>query len=88
MNLGDFFFELLNWFFTLISDKLPFDLFNVNQTLSNFLTNIKSGLINLFSILSVFFDLTLFFILILIILTLPMSFVIIKGISRAIKRFL
>jgi hypothetical protein len=30
----------------------------------------------------------LFFILILIILTLPVSFVIIKGISRAIKRFL
>jgi ABC-type multidrug transport system fused ATPase/permease subunit len=86
MNVGDFFIELIKWFFSLLSNFLPNDLFQVNQKISNFLSLIKEQTISFFSVLSIYFDLKLFFILILIVLTLPAIFVAIKLLSRGVRR--
>jgi hypothetical protein len=86
MNVGDFFIELIKWFFSVVSNLLPNDLFSINSKISNFLASIKEETIFFFSVLSIYLDLKLFFILVLIVLTLPVIFVAIKLLSRGIRR--
>ena len=86
MNVGDFFIELIKWFFSLVSNFLPSDLFSINSKISDFLASIKEQTISFFSVLSIYFDLKLFFILTLIILTLPVIFIAIKLLSRGVRR--
>jgi hypothetical protein len=86
VNIGDFFIELIKWFFSAVSNFLPSDLFSINSRISDFLVSIKEQTISFFSVLSIYFDLKLFFILILIILTLPAIFIAIKLLSRGVRR--
>jgi hypothetical protein len=86
VNVGDFFIELIKWFFSVVSNFLPSDLFSINSKISDFLLSIKEQTISFFSILSIYFDLKLLFILILIILTLPAIFIAIKLLSRGVRR--
>jgi hypothetical protein len=86
VNVGDFFIELIKWFFSVVSNFLPSDLFSINSKISDFLASIKQSTISLFSVLSIYFDLKLFFILILIVLTLPAIFIAIKLLSRGVRR--
>jgi hypothetical protein len=86
MNVGDFFIDLIKWFFSLLSNFLPSDLFSINSRISDFLASIKDDTISFFSVLSIYFDLKLFFILILIVLTLPAIFIAIKLLSRGVRR--
>jgi hypothetical protein len=86
VNIGDFFIELIKWFFSAVSNFLPSDLFSINSRISDFLVSIKEQTISFFSVLSIYFELKLFFILILIILTLPAIFIAIKLLSRGVRR--
>jgi hypothetical protein len=88
MNIGDFFLKLITWIFTVIYNILPNDVFNFYQNLDNFLTQIKDGTVSFFKIISIYFDLWLFFVIILIILFLPVAWISIRLISRFVQKFI
>jgi hypothetical protein len=88
MNIGDFFLKLITWIFTVIYNILPNDVFGLYQNLDNFLKQIRNDTISFFKILSLYLDLWLFFVIILILVFLPIVWISIRLISRFVQKFI
>jgi hypothetical protein len=88
MNIGDFFLKLITWIFSVIYNILPNDVFGLYQNLDNFLNSIRENTIFFFKVISIYFDLWLFFVITLIILFIPLAWISIRLISRFVQKFI
>lgn len=83
--VGDIVLKIGDWLISLLLIILPNDILNLENSFKNFLVSTKSNLISILNFISVYFDLSLFFILILIILATPVFFLTAKFLVNIIK---
>jgi len=89
MNVGDIFIQIGIWVFKAIDLAMPTDIGGAFNSFKSFLADLKTNLINFFSIISIYLDLKILFLVIILMISLPsiyLTITLIKSIIKIAKR--